>query len=91
MLAEVKVALRVTSNAFDSEITALIDAARSELKLSGIRADKAESATDVLICRAIILYAKANFGYDNTEAERFQESFESLRSHLSLAGDYREL
>lgn len=91
MLADVKLALRITTNVFDGEIQDLIDAARLELVQSGVSSEKAEDETegiDPLIKRAITIYCKANFGYDNKESERFQKSYDMLKQHLSLAGDY---
>lgn len=43
---------------------------------------------DSLIKRAITLYVKANFGWDNPDAERLQQSYLMLKQHLSLSGDY---
>jgi len=85
MLEKIKLALRVSGNIFDLEIQDLIDAAKIDLKISGVAKI---NETDALIQRAIIVYCKANFGYDNNEAERFQKSYDMLKQHLSLAGDY---
>ena len=87
MLEDVKLAIRVKSSAFDVEVQSLIESARLDLVQSGIDSEMAES-DDPLIKRAIVFYAKANFGLDNPNAERFQESFNLLKQHLSLAGDY---
>jgi len=89
ILNDVKVALRVaaTTTAFDGEIQDLINAAIADLKLAGVVADKAVD-TDTLIKRAITTYCKANFGYDNPDAERFWRSYESLKMHLTLSADY---
>lgn len=46
-------------------------------------------AIDPLIKRAIILYCKAHYGYENAEAERFAKSYEMLIIHLSLSTDYQ--
>lgn len=46
-------------------------------------------AMDPLIKRAITLYCKGHFGYDNPDAERFIASYEKLRDHLSLSTDYQ--
>lgn len=92
MLNDVKLALRVTNNAFEGEIKDLIESARLDLIQSGVSQTIVEKEeVDPLIKRAIIFYAKANYGLDNPNAERFRESYESLRNHLSQAGDYREL
>lgn len=85
MLEKVKNSLRVSGNAFDVEIADLIEAAKLDLKISGVAKI---SDTDSLIQRAIIVYCKANFGFDNSEAERFQKSYDMLKQHLSLVGDY---
>jgi hypothetical protein len=42
----------------------------------------------MLIKQAIITYCKANFGWDNPDAERFRQSYESLRNHLALTRNY---
>ncbi|MED0876560.1 head-tail connector protein [Bacillus mobilis] len=89
MLEVVKKALRVSHNALDDEIDDLIEAARTDLKLSGVSGFKSNDDTDPLIKRAIIMYTKANFIPDVKEAERFQLSYNMLKNHLTLAGDYK--
>lgn len=88
LLDDIKVAMRITTDMFDGELYDLIAAAKSDLKLSGVNSTKAEDDTDPLIKRAIITYAKANFGYDNPEAERFQQSYDMLKAHLTLSQEY---
>lgn len=90
MLATVKKALRVSTTHFDDEIKDLIDAGKSDLRLAGVFYEYPLDAldTDPLIRRAIITYVKSSFGYDNPEAERFQQSYVMLKQHLCLAGDY---
>ena len=89
ILDDVKVALRIaaTTTDFDTEIQDLIDAAKADLKLAGVVADKAVD-TDTLIKRAITTYCKANFGYDNPDADRLQKAYEMLKMHLTLSADY---
>jgi hypothetical protein len=87
ILDDVKLNLRITNTAYNTEITDLINAAKADLKLAGLQ-DVAIDDTDVLIKRAIILYCKANFGYGNVDASRFQQSYEMLRNHLSQSLDY---
>lgn len=91
ILDDVKQALRITSSAFDTEVDDLISAARQDLIQSGVSSTKVSDDTDALIKRAITIYCKAHFGYDNPEADRFQKSYDMLKQHLSLAGDYREV
>ena len=87
LLEDVKLALRITSSAFDPEVQDLIDVAKADLQLSGVHPNRLDEG-DPLIRRAIITYAKANFGYDNPEAERFQRSYDMLKAHLTLSQEY---
>src|SRR5690606_35449581 len=90
LLDDIKVAMRITTDVFDGELHDLIAAAQSDLKLSGVDPTKAEDDTDPLIKRAITTYVKANFGYDNPEAERFQQSYDMLKAHLTLSAEYTQ-
>lgn len=84
MLEQVKNALRVKAEAFDDEINGLIAACLADLRLVGIQV---QEDSDPLIIRAVILYAKANFGYFE-DSEKYREAYSYLRGSLSLAGDY---
>ncbi len=87
-LNDVKDALRVNGNTLDTEIQDLIDAAKADLRLSGVHPDKIKD-TDPLIKRAIIVYCKAHFGYDDPKvAERFEQAYLSLKQHLTLSNEY---
>ena len=88
LIDDVKDALRISGNALDTEVTDLINAAKADLKLSGVLTAKADSTTDPLIRRAVVVYCKAQFGYDNPEAERFQNSYDMLKRHLLLSQEY---
>lgn len=87
MLESVKLALRISSSAFDKDVAELIEEAKADLRLAGVYFS---DETDPLIRRAIKVYAKANFGFDNPDADRFRDSYIMLKQHLSLSGDYRE-
>jgi uncharacterized phage protein (predicted DNA packaging) len=88
LLETVKTALRIPSDPnLESEALDLITAAKSDLQLAGVLQSKIVD-NDPLIKRAIVTYCKANFGWDNPEAERFRASYESLRNHLSLSAEY---
>ena len=85
-----KLALRISNDAYDDEILDLIDEARHDLKLVGLSNDIVDKEVDIdpLIKRAIRTYVKANFGFDNPDADRLNHSYNMLKQHLSLAGDY---
>lgn len=88
MLDNIKILLRISNNALNSEITDLIAAARHDLKLSGVLASKADSDTDPLIKRAVSIYVKANFGFDNPDSEKLTKSYDMLKTHLALSAEY---
>lgn len=83
--------LRVTTTdeGIANEIAGLIAAAQMDLISSNVDEDKVNDTSDALIWRAICLYAKANFGFDNPDADRLMQNYDSLRIKLSLDKAYR--
>lgn len=80
----VRVRLRIKSNAFDEgELGPLIQAALRDLRRVGVRTPEG----DPLVVQAVVLYCKANFGFDQT-GPRFQAAYEALRDSMALSGDY---
>lgn len=95
----VKSALRIKSTAFDGEVLGLIAACKADLRLAGVlvpevtrrkNAGEAWAEENPLLARAIILYAKAHFGYVE-KSERFGDAYEALKAKLSLAGEHRDV
>jgi len=91
LLEEIKLVLRISNTAIDLEVMDLIESAKSDLKISGININKVTElgGMDSLIKRAIILYCKGHFGYDNPDAEKFIKSYQALNYHLALSIDYQ--
>ena len=88
MLQDIKDSLRESGNDLDTEILDLIESAKADLILSGVHKDKVKD-NDPLIKRAVTVYCKANFGYDDVNmATRFEQSYISLKHHLTLSGEY---
>jgi uncharacterized phage protein (predicted DNA packaging) len=86
LLDIVKKALRVSNDALDdAEIAPLIEAAKKELAIAGV---VTLDETDPMIIRYCTVYAKAHFGYDNPEADRFERIADSIKGTLSQVGDY---
>lgn len=86
LLDKVRNYLRENEGYSDEEIQDLIDAAKADLQLSDVHPTKIIE-TDPLIKRAITLYCKAHFGYDD-QSEKFQKSYDSLKTHLTLSIEY---
>ncbi len=82
MLDDVKLALRVTNGSFDTEIEDIIEAAKADLTIGGV---KEISETDFMVKRAITLYAKANFGMANPDMEKYQKAYDRIKIMMSLA------
>lgn len=87
LLSDAKLALRISSTAYDGEIEALISAAIDDLKGAGVTGEAAGSESP-LVHRAIMTYVKANFGWGNDDCERLQKAYEMQKIHLSLNADY---
>ena len=87
-LASVRLSVRNTSTAFDSEITDLINAARADLVLGGVLEEKANDESDPLIKKAVTTYVKAEFGLDNEDADRLRASYKEQRNGLTLSDSY---
>jgi hypothetical protein len=84
LIDDVKLALRINASTHNTEISDLIASATADMTLAGIKT----TTVDSLIKRAITLYVKANFGYDNPDAERMNQAYLLLKTHLSLSEDY---
>lgn len=91
MLNKVKLALRLSGMAYDPEVKDLIAAAVADLRLVGIAVPEAEGTPgtlgDPLLDRAVVLYAKAAFGYD-ADAERYRKAYDYLKCSLALSNEH---
>ncbi|MDR2531464.1 MAG: DNA-packaging protein [Oscillospiraceae bacterium] len=81
--------LRITHKFSDREIYDLISAAFCELGLAGVALAKlTQLDKQPLIKQAVVLYLKAEFGFDIPDAAKYRESFEKLKIKLTLSDDY---
>lgn len=88
MLEKVKLALRITTNAFDSELTDLIEAAKLDLGIAGVVVPiMTDVNLDAIISRAIVTYCKLNFG-EPDEYDRLKASYDEQKAQLSMATGY---
>ena len=71
---KVKLALRISHNLLDGEITDVITSARQEMIRSGVTEEVANSDME-LVETAIKTYALEYYASDTKEAERFGNSF----------------
>lgn len=83
LLAETKLALRVVSDVYDQEVRTLIDAALYDMERVGVNpalldADELDDGGNAFVKHAVLAYCKANFGYDVSEAGRFDDAYRRI-------------
>lgn len=81
MLDKVKTALRITTDAFDDELTDLIAAAQIDLQIAGV---VIPAELDAIVKRAIVTYCKANFGLPD-DYDRLKRAYDEQKAQLSTA------
>lgn len=84
MLEKVKLALRITTNAFDAELNSLIESAKIDLGIAGV---VLPTPLDSVCERAIITYCRVNF-QDPKDYDRLKASYDEQKAQLSMASDY---
>lgn len=83
LLQTVKLAMAITSTAFDAELSGLITAAISDLAISGVRVDTG----DALIQRAIITYCRLYF-QSPPDFDKLEKAYELQKTQLMHATGY---
>lgn len=91
LIDDVRLALRITTTDFDSELNQLINAAKVDLGIAGVSIPATTDSVVLDICnRAIITYCKLNFGeMDKTDMySKLKESYDEQKAQLSMATGY---
>ena len=88
IIAAVKMSLRISTGAFDTELAELVEACKLDLKMKGVqKIDESENLTR----QAIKLYCRANFANgDVKERELYADRYEKLAAAMSLCSYYEE-
>lgn len=87
LLQKVKMALRIVTNDFDSELTDLINACVLDLGCAGVTAYTSE--LDELVIRAICTYCKLNFGDAvGSEYDHLKASYDEQKAQMSMRTGY---
>lgn len=84
MLTKVKLALRIITNAFDSELEDLIEAAKLDMGIAGVNVP---SELDAVVTLAIITYCKCHFG-EPDDYDRLKASYDEQKAQLSMSTGY---
>lgn len=86
MLEKVKLALRISTDVFDSEITALINAAKLDLGIAGVELPNEQDA----ICElAVITFCKMHFG-EPGDYDRLKRSYDEQKAQLATCTGYTD-
>lgn len=90
MLDLVKMALRITTDAFDDELEHLIKGALIDLGFGGTMPTVlTTSTTDDVIIQAVITYCKMNFGLPE-DYDRLKRSYDEQKAQLGTATNYTD-
>lgn len=84
ILSAAKLALRITTTAFDSEIEDLIEAALIDLRQAGVTNF---DTNDPMIRRAVITFVRINFGAPD-DYDRLKRSYDEQKGQLGMATGY---
>ena len=84
LLAAAKLALRLTTNAFDTEISNLLDAAYLDMGVAGITVPQ---TADALVNTAAITYVRAHFG-SPTDYDKLKKSYDEQKAQMQTTSTY---
>lgn len=84
LLGKVKVALRIKTEAYDEELSDLIESAKLDLGIAGV---KLPGPIDALVTKAIITYCKMSFGLPE-DYEQLKKSYDEQKAQMSNATGY---
>ena len=86
MLESVKLALRISTNAFDDEISDLISAALLDLGVAGV---VVPAEVDAIVKLAVITYCKMHFGQPD-DYDRLKRSYDEQKAQLATCTGYTD-
>lgn len=87
MIETIMLSLRLNTEEFESDIQGYIDACLLDLELTGINKSKIVE-TDPLIVQAVKCYCKIYVSSDDLEANRYQKSYNLIKSFLATCQEY---
>lgn len=102
MLAETRLALRISTTAYDAELAALLESAAKDLEIAGVIIQGVVAfstddgvvtdectVADPLVCRALVTYVRAHFGSPD-DYDRVKASYDEQKAQLMAADGYTD-
>lgn len=86
MLEAVKMALRITTDAFDAQLNSLIAAAQLDLGVAGV---VVPTDIDALVQMAVITYCRLHFG-EPDDYDRLKKSYDEQKAQLATCTGYTD-
>lgn len=85
LIDKCKMALRITTTSYDSEIQAYIEAAMLDLGIAGVETP----SDDALINKAVMTYVRMSFGAP-ANYDKLKESYDEQKAQLMNATGYTD-
>lgn len=86
-LALVKLRLLITTDAFDSVLTSLMNAALLDLGIAGVDGENAIISNN-LVLTAVATYVQMMFNAEPNEYDRLKKSYDEQKAQMSMATGY---
>lgn len=83
LIDDCKMALRVTTNAYDAEITNYIEAAKLDLGIAGVET----TVADNLVNTAVMTYVRMHFGAPSNY-DKLKASYDEQKAQMMMASGY---
>jgi len=93
ILEDAKLRLRLSIVKFDTEVQDLIDAGVADLVQGGVIQSVMDAwvtapDSDKLLKRAIMIYVKNNFGWNNPDYQQLNDAWKVIKGEITLSDKY---
>ena len=87
MLDKIKMALRIKTDAYNDELTSLMQSGLIDLGFGGAMNEVLTEDADPVVTQAVITYCKMNFGLPE-DYDRLKRSYDEQKAQLGTATGY---
>lgn len=86
LIQSAKLALRITTDAFDDQVSDLLEAALLDLGVAGV---VVPDTIDAIVKQAAITYVRLHFGHPD-DYDRLKASYDEQKAQLSMCSGYTD-